>query len=100
MKSHKSACVCPMFYPFFPSLRGLTVPKTTSLTSQLEIVSMVKALRLRGNLRRLYRATHSPSQNKTYGGTGFYTGQTSYLSMKVLTFAQDEKSDFRKPLLI
>ena len=87
-------------------LSFLSKPKRTysSLTPQLEIatikVSMVKALRLRGNLWRLYRATHSPSQNKTYGGTGFYTGQTSYLNMKVLTFAQDEKSDFRKPLLI
>ena len=34
-------------------------------------------------------AKHLPSQNG--GDTGFYSGQTSYLSMKVLTFAKDEK---------
>ena len=33
-----------------------------------------------------------------YCDTGFYSGQTSYLSMKVLTFAKDRF--FSKPLLI
>ena len=54
-------------------------------------VSLVNALRLRGNPRRLYRAKHLPSQNWTYGDIGFHSGQTSYLSMKVHTFAKDEK---------
>ena len=32
-----------------------------------------------------------PSQNWTYGDTGFTVPKHSYLSMKVLTFAKDEK---------
>ena len=37
-------------------------------------------------------AKHSSSQNWACGDTGFYSGQTSCLSMKVLlTFAKDEK---------
>ena len=72
-----------------------------SLIPQLDTVvievSLVKALRLRGNPRRLYRAKHLPSRNWTYGDTGFYSGQTSYLNMKVLTFGKDEK--IVKPLL-
>ena len=48
-------------------------------------------LRLKDNPRRIYRAKHLPLQNLTYGDTGFYSGQTSYLSMKVLTFAKSEK---------
>ena len=35
-------------------------------------------------------AKHFPSRNGTYGDTGLYSGQTSYLSMKVLTFAKDD----------
>ena len=36
---------------------------------------------------------HLPSQNGTYGDTGFYSAQTAYLSMKVVTIEN-------KPLLI
>ena len=57
-------------------------------------VSLVKVLKLRSNPRRLYRAKHLPSQNWTGGDTGCYSGQTSYLSMKVLTFVKDEKIGF------
>ena len=45
------------------------------------------------------KAKHLPSRNWSYGDTGFYSGQTSYLSMKVLTFATDENMRFFKPLL-
>ena len=41
-------------------------------------------------METVYRAKHLPSQNGTYGDTGFYSTQTTYLSMKVLTFAEDE----------
>ena len=65
------------------------------MTPQLDTVvievSSVKVLRLRGNPRRIYRAKHLPLQNLTYGDTGFYSGQTSYLSMKVFTFVKNEK---------
>ena len=44
--------------------------------------------------RGLYRAKHLPSQNGTYGDTGFYSGQSSYLDMKVLTFAKNENMRF------
>ena len=64
-----------------------------SLTPQLDTavieVSLVKALRLRGNPRRLYRTKHLLSRNWTYGDTGFCSGETSYLSMKGVTFAKD-----------
>ena len=43
-------------------------------------VPSVKALSLRGNPRKLYRAKHLPSQNGTYSSTEFYSGQTSYLN--------------------
>ena len=32
--------------------------------------------------------------NWTYGDTGFYSGQTSNLNMKVLIFAKDENMQF------
>ena len=56
------------------------------MTPQLDTVVIEVALRLRGNLQRLCRAKHLPSQNWTYGDIGFYSGHSSYLSMKVLTF--------------
>ena len=31
------------------------------------------------------------TRNGTYGDTGFYSAQTTYLSMKVLTIAKNEK---------
>ena len=59
-----------------------------SLTPQLETViievSTVQVLRLRATPQRLHRAIHLPSINCTYGCTGFYSGQTRYLNMKVL----------------
>jgi len=55
------------------------------LTPQLDTVvievSSTEVLRLRGNLRRLYRTKQLPSWKWTYGDTAFYSGQTSYLSM-------------------
>ena len=67
-----------------------------SLIPQLDIViievSSVKGLSLRGNPLQLYRAKHLPLMNWTYGDTGFYNGQTSYLNMKV--FAEDENMRF------
>ena len=83
MKSHKSALVVQCF-------SFLSKPERTywSLTPQLDTVvieiSLVKALRLRGNLRRSYMTRCLPSWNGTYGDTGFYSGQTSYLALKVL----------------
>ena len=77
-------------------LAFLSKPERTyqSLTPQLDTVIIevfsVKALRLRGNPWRLYRAKHLPSRNGTYGDTGFYSARTRYLKMKVLTFAKDE----------
>ena len=48
---------------------------------------MVKALNLRVNPQRLYRAKNLASQNGAYGDTEFYSGPTSYLN---ITFAKDE----------
>ena len=42
--------------------------------------------------RRLHGAIYLPSMNWTYGDTGFYSGQTSYLNMKVFTFAKKWES--------
>ena len=75
-------------------LAVLSKPEKTylSLTPQLEAVivevSTVQALRLRANPWRLNGAIHLPSVNWTYRVThsGFYSGQTNYLDMKVLTF--------------
>ena len=50
-------------------------------------VSTVQVLRLRANPQLLHGAKHLPSRNWTYGDTGFYSGHTSYLNMKVLMFA-------------
>ena len=49
-----------------------------------------KELSLRVDPWRLYKAELSPSWNGTYCDTGFYSAQTTYLSMKVLTFAKNE----------
>ena len=73
-------------------LACLSKPERTywSLKSQLDTViiedSSVKVLSLRGNPWRLYRAKQLPSWNRTYSDTGFYSAQTTYLSVKVLTF--------------
>ena len=63
---------------------------TPQLDTVIVEVSSVKVLSLRGNPWRPYRAIHLPLQNGTYDDTGFYSDQTSYLSMKV-KFAKDEK---------
>ena len=82
-KSHKSDTHVQCFSHF-------SKPERTSwsLTPQLDTaimeVSSVKELSLRGNPLRLYRAKHLPLMNWTYGDTEFYSGQTSYLNMKVL----------------
>ena len=52
---------------------------TPHLDTVIIEVSSVKALSLRGNPWRLYKAKHLPSQNGTYGDTRFYSGQTSYV---------------------
>ena len=86
MKSHKSACACPIF---------LSQPERTywSLTPQLETavieVSTVQVLRPKANPQRLHEAKHLPSINWIYSHTGFYSGQASCLNMKVLTCAKD-----------
>ena len=54
------------------------------------VIAEVKAVSLKGNPWRLYTVKHLPLQNGTYGDTGFYSGQSSYFNMKVLTFANDE----------
>ena len=77
---------------FLPSLRGLTEVRHHSYVDTVIIeVSSVKALSLRGNLQRLYRA-------KSFAITKWdlYSGQTiaSYINMKVLTFAKDESMIF------
>lgn len=54
MKSQKSARVCPLFWPFFLSLRF----DTTLVDTVVIEISLAKALRLRSNLRRLYWAKH------------------------------------------
>ena len=79
-KPQKYTCVSSVLVFLSQPERSLT-PQVDTVVIE---VSSVKALRLRGNLRRLYRAKHLPSQNWTYGYTGFYSGQTSYLSGKVL----------------
>ena len=93
MNEKQQKCMC--MPNFFPSLRGLTEDRCHSL-KQLSL--KYQALRLRANPRRLHRAIHLSSINRTYSDTGFYKDQTSYLNMKILTFAIDEK--FFKPLLI
>ena len=81
-------------------LAFLSQPEQTyqSLTPQLETViievSTVQALRLRANPQLLHGAIHLPSRNGTYGDTGFYNAQTSYLNMEVVTFAKDENIRF------
>ena len=73
-------------------LACLSKPERTysSLTLQLDTViteeSLVKVLSLRGK--------YLPSQNGTYGDTGFCSAQTTYLSMKVL-----KMRTYFKPLL-
>jgi len=57
-------------------------------------VSSVKGLSMRGNPLWLYRAKHLPLKNLTYGDTGFYSGQTSYLNVKVLVIAKNENMRF------
>ena len=65
------------------------------MTPQLETVmievSTVQVLRSIAYPRLLHKVVHLPSMNWTYGDTGFYSGKTSYLNMKILTFAKDEK---------
>ena len=65
MNEWKATKVQMYVQPFFPERTYW------SLTPQLDTV--VKTLRLRGNPWRLYRAKHLPSQNWTYGDTGFFT---------------------------
>ena len=60
---------------------------TTARHTVITEVSSVKGLSLRGNTLRLYRAKHLPLMNWIYGDAGFYSGQTSYLNMKVLIYA-------------
>ena len=68
----------------------LSKPKGTygSLTPQVEAViaevSTVQALRLRAYPRQFHGAKHLQLMNWTYGDTGFYSSQTTYLSMKVI----------------
>ena len=83
----------------FPSLRGL--PEVwPQLDTVIIEVSSVKGLSLRGNTLRLYRAQHLPLMNWTYGDTRIYSGQSSYLNMKILTFAKEKNMRFFfKPLL-
>ena len=92
MKSHKVyVYVCPMFY---------SKPERTdwSLTPQLDTViigvSSFNALRLRAHPWWFHRTKHLPSKNWTFGDIGSYSGQTSYLSVKVLTFPKDENMRF------
>ena len=54
-------------------------------------VSTVQVLRSRANPLQLHGAIRLPTLNCTYGDTRFYSGQTSYLNIKVLTFAKDER---------
>ena len=67
----------------------LSKPERTcwSLIPQLDTVvieiSLVKALNLRVNPQRLYRAKHLASQNGAYGDKEFYSGSTSYLNIKL-----------------
>ena len=69
-------------------LACLSKPERTywSLTPQLGTViieeSSFKVLSLRCNPWRLYKAKHLPSWNGTYSDTGFYSVQTTYLSMR------------------
>ena len=44
-----------------------------------------------GMKRLIETLSGKPSMNWSYGDTGFYSGQTSYLNMKVLTFAKYER---------
>ena len=64
------------------------------MTPQLDTVIIevrsAQGLSLRGYPLGLYRAKHLPLMNWTYSDTGFYSGQTSYLNLKVLTLAKDE----------
>ena len=46
----------------------------------------MQVLRLRANPQRLHGTKHLPSSDWTYGGTGFYSGQTTYHSMKIIVF--------------
>ena len=86
MKSHKSACVCPIFFQAWEDLLDTVVIE----------VSVVKALRLRDNLRRLYRAKHLPLLNGTYSDRILQWPNLN-LSIKVCTCW---KLDFLfKPLL-
>jgi len=52
------------------------------LTPKLDTV-IIEEPSVKGLSLRLYRTKHLPSWNGTYGDTGFYSVQTTYLSMKV-----------------
>ena len=67
---------------------------TLQLDAVIIEISSVKGLSLIDNALLLYRAKHLPLMNWTYGDTGFYSSQTSYLIVKVLIFATDENMRF------
>ena len=81
MNEKPQKCMC--------MLNVLSKPERTcwSLIPQLDTVvieiSLVKALNLRVNPQRLYRAKHLASQNGAYSDTEFYNGPTSYLNIKL-----------------
>ena len=91
-------CFSPSFQAWEDVLKFDTTPWIVTVIIE---VSTVQALRSRANPQRLHGAIHLPSMNWTYGDTGFYSAQTSYLDMKVLTFAKDKNNYaiFFKPLL-
>ena len=78
----------------YPNVSACLRELTEVVTSQLDTViieeSSVIALSLSYNPWRLYRAKHLPLQNGIYGDAELYSAQTTYHSMKVLTFAKNK----------
>ena len=74
------------------------------MTPQLEVViievSTVQALTLRANPQRLHRAKHLQSTNWTYGNTGFYSDQTSYLNSTVGVLESHSPTSLQNVMLI
>ena len=86
MNQKPPKCTCtPKVFAF------LSKPERTyySLTPQLsQKYLLCKCKSLRGNPQLLHGAIYLPLQN---GTKGFYSAQTSYLNMEVVTLAKDDK---------
>ena len=81
------------FSTFIPAWEDLLKFETTAWNSYHWSICCPTA-KVQSLPRLLHGAIHFLPMNWTYNDTGFYSGQTSFLNMKVLTFAKDENTHF------